>query len=153
MASTATSSKLFWWGVFISWGTGVTLTSSYIYKIRQKLSIKAILCLFFWGIPIDFTSILDFLFVIKFRCSKKATKCEKNLPLKIWCYSVTSNCRWKNFVAFSVYLNFNCFPAMNRAFDKKQIPGLNWNKWSCLKLIRPTAMIQQSLAQKAFQIW
>ena len=42
---------------------------------------------------------------------------------------------------------------MNRAFDKKQIPGLNWNEWSCLKLIRPTAMIKQSLAQKALQIW
>ena len=38
---------------------------------------------------------------------------------------------------------------MNPVFDKKQIRGLNWKFWSCLKLIRPFAMIKQGLAQKA----
>ena len=42
---------------------------------------------------------------------------------------------------------------MNPVFDKKQIRGLNWKFWSCLKLIRPFALrIQQSLAQKAVLI-
>ena len=47
---------------------------------------------------------------LKFGYSEKATKFEKNLPLKIWCYSVMPNFfKWKifsNFVAFSEYLNF-----------------------------------------------
>ena len=47
---------------------------------------------------------------LKFKYSEKAKKFEKNLPLKIWHYSVTSNFKWKifsNFVAFSEYPNFN----------------------------------------------
>ena len=42
--------------------------------------------------------------LLKFGPSEKGTKFEKNLPLKIWHYSVTSNFKWKifsNFVAFS----------------------------------------------------
>ena len=45
----------------------------------------------------------------KFGYSKKAKKCEKNLPQKIWHYWVASNFKWKifsNFVAFSEYPNF-----------------------------------------------
>ena len=34
---------------------------------------------------------------VKFGYSEKATKFEKNLPLKIWRYSVTSNFKWKIF--------------------------------------------------------
>ena len=34
---------------------------------------------------------------VKFGYSEKATKFEKNLPLKIWHYSVTSNFKWKIF--------------------------------------------------------
>ena len=47
--------------------------------------------------------------VLKFRYFEKATKFEKNLPLKLWCYWVASNFKWKilsNFVAFSEYPNF-----------------------------------------------
>ena len=35
--------------------------------------------------------------VLKFRHSEKATKFEKNLPLHIWRYWVTSNYKWKIF--------------------------------------------------------
>ena len=48
---------------------------------------------------------------LKFEYSEKATNSKKNLPLKIWHYSVTSNFKWKifsNFVAFSEYPNFTC---------------------------------------------
>ena len=46
---------------------------------------------------------------LKFGYSEKATKFEKKIPLKIWCYSVTSNFKLKifsNFVAFSEYPSF-----------------------------------------------
>ena len=49
-------------------------------------------------------------FLLKFGYSEKATKFEKNLPLKIWRYWVASNFKWiffSNFVAFSEYPNFN----------------------------------------------
>ena len=52
---------------------------------------------------------LFFSLTVKFGYSEKANFFEKNLPLKIWCYSVTSNFKWKvfsNFVAFSEFLNF-----------------------------------------------
>ena len=47
---------------------------------------------------------------LKFGHSEKATKFEKNLPLKIWRYSLASNFKWNffsNSVAFSEYPNFN----------------------------------------------
>ena len=47
--------------------------------------------------------------LLKFGYFEEATKFEKNLPLKIWRYLVTSNFEWKifsNFVAFSEYPNF-----------------------------------------------
>ena len=47
---------------------------------------------------------------IKVRIFWEGHKIWKNLPLKIWHYSVTSNFKWmifSNFVAFSEYLNFN----------------------------------------------
>ena len=56
----------------------------------------------------DICSEDEFLF-LKFKYSEKATKFEKNLPHKIWCYSVTLNFNWKifsNFVAFSEYPSF-----------------------------------------------
>ena len=46
----------------------------------------------------------------KVRIFWEGHKIWKNLPLKIWRYSVTSNFRWKifsNLVAFSEYPNFN----------------------------------------------
>ena len=48
----------------------------------------------------------------KVRISWEDHKIWKNLPLKIWCYWVASNFKWKicfNFVAFSEYPNFNVF--------------------------------------------
>ena len=60
------------------------------------------------------------MFKIKFGYCEKVTTFEKNLPLKIWRYSLTSNFKWKifsNFVAFSECLNFTyCF------FSLKIIP-------------------------------
>ena len=38
---------------------------------------------------------------------------------------------------------------MNPVFDKKTNPGIKLELLSCLKLIRPFAMIKQGLAQKA----
>ena len=46
---------------------------------------------------------------VKLEYTEKATKFEKNLALKICCYSVTSNFTWKifsNFVSFSKRPNF-----------------------------------------------
>ena len=48
--------------------------------------------------------------ICKVRIFWEGHKIWKNLPLKIWHYSVTSNFTWKifsNFVAFSEYPNFN----------------------------------------------
>ena len=56
---------------------------------------------------------------VKFGYSEKATKFEKNLPLKIWRYWVASNLKKKifsNFVAFSEYPNFNLFPLITAVF-------------------------------------
>ena len=48
-----------------------------------------------------FGNIMTRLILVKFGYSEKAKKFEKNLPLKIWHYSVTSNFKWKIFVSFS----------------------------------------------------
>ena len=48
--------------------------------------------------------------LVKVRIFWEGHKIRKNLPLKIWRYSVTSHFKWKifsNFVAFSEYPNFN----------------------------------------------
>ena len=53
-----------------------------------------------WGQPIK---------LIKVRIFWEGHEIWKNLPLKIWGYSVTSNFKWKifkNFVAFSEYPKF-----------------------------------------------
>ena len=63
----------------------------------------------FWSEQ-DRKYILCNFFIGKLRHCERATKFEKNLPLKIWCYSVTSNFKRKifsNFVAFSNYPNFD----------------------------------------------
>ena len=41
-------------------------------------------------------------FMLKFGHSEKGTKFEKNLPIKIWHYSIVSNFKWKIFFKFCV---------------------------------------------------
>ena len=79
-------------------------------------------------------------FSIKVRIFWEGHKIRKNLPLKIWRYSVTSNSKWKifsNFVAFSEYPNFNRkirkppWP-VSRGFRVIQ----NWRTTLCVLLFR-----------------
>ena len=39
---------------------------------------------------------------------------------------------YHNFLTWIINILKRCFPAMNRAFDKVQIPGLNWNFYLAL---------------------
>ena len=58
---------------------------------------------------------------LMFGHSEKYTKFEKNLPLKIWRYSVVSNFKWKifsNFVAFSEDPNFK-LTSLKKKIQKK----------------------------------
>ena len=54
----------------------------------------------------DIDSLSSKLF-LKFVYFEKATKFEKNLPLRIWCYSVKSNFIWKIFFKFCSLLRIS----------------------------------------------
>ena len=86
-------------------------------------------------------------------------KIRKNLPLKIWCYSVASNFKWKffsNFVAFSEYPNFIITePVTNQDFVTL------WNKKTkdmfvlvALKLVKSFIDLStQRLSLDVFIVW
>ena len=75
---------------------------------------------------------------LKFGHSEKYTKFEKNLPLKIWRYSVVSNFKWKsfsNFVAFSEYPNFKYIHKIFSLRRKTFLPIRKLCLWLCFSLI------------------
>ena len=80
---------------------------------KDKSSFSGPTFLFEINHPTDCTECSDMgtekYFLLKFRLSEKERKFEKNLPLKIWHYWVSSNFRWNifsNFLSFSESLNF-----------------------------------------------
>ena len=66
------------------------------------------------------------LFELKFGYSEKATKYEKNLPLKIWRYWVASNFKWKIFFKFCGLL---------RISKLDSVSTYTYIDWNCRKCI------------------
>ena len=85
----------------------------------------------------DFPLLLIYLnkgFLVKFGYSEKATKFEKNLPFKIWRYSVTSNFKWKIFshkIKSRMGQNFVCLFVCNRGNTILHHGGLLTNLNQC----------------------
>ena len=96
----------------VAWLRLWSISIGYTNLIRFLSMNRAVLTLLhfcFWHLFQFVTPFLKLQYGSKFGCSEKATNFEKNLPLKIWGYSVTSNFKWNifsNFVAFSEYPNF-----------------------------------------------
>ena len=78
--------------------------------------------------------------MFKVRIFWEGHKIWRNLPLKIWCYWVASNIRWKifsNFVAFSEYSNFKKKSLIrNLRYDEFYKSFCNWiTAWYGLVII------------------
>ena len=88
---------------------------SYLHKMTVK-TVPLFFLYFLWrwdeieNTFEDFATFNDKRDFAKVRIFWEGHKIQKNLPLKVWRYWVTSNFKWKifsNFVAFSEYPNFN----------------------------------------------